>query len=175
MSEQNLKWWVDSMRERIPLLECMDLGYPLGVHEVRAPVPHEWLRVPESLKPLYQVCDGLSFPNVHNGYFIESAVRVVSAQARGEPVTVAHQDGSSTAITVFGADGGGSRFAVAVSEGSVWYLPSDCAVHSGTLVDDASAKGKRLSPNLGQFLRLVLADVDAFLSEDIHHKYIGSR
>jgi hypothetical protein len=103
--------WVRNVRADLVELAHQDFGYPLGTNEIREPSSAGPTSVPSHLGELYDACDGLSAPDVHVGYFIDSSSRVASAAERGEPGLVAGV--RNCPIHVFGSDGGGGRFAIA--------------------------------------------------------------
>jgi hypothetical protein len=72
---------LDAIRADLKAMAAHNFGYPIGTNEVRHPCP----TIPTQLFAFYQCCDGLSLPDVHIGYFIDLAERVITAQRRGEP------------------------------------------------------------------------------------------
>jgi hypothetical protein len=164
-----LNEWVQKLNAAIRVLLEQDFGYPLGNNEVRPPIEHRGVK-PDALYPLYEVCDGLSLPDVHIGYFLDSAERLSAAEQRGEPTSVQGTD--SFAVHVFGSDGGGGRFSLRIDDGSVYYLPSSGAVRDGRYVEDDASIATRLAASVSDFLWLLYRDVDAFVRDDQGHAYM---
>lgn len=160
--------WAEELTSLLADLSTMDLGYELGANIVRQPAK-TLPRIPAQLEPLYAVCDGVSMPDMHVGYFIDNAQRVSEAASRGEPVTMS---GASTrAIAVFGSDGGGSRFALSLGDGAIFYLPL-AGVEKRQFVEDELVSAHRIAASVIEFLELVNADVRAFVRGDRAHRYV---
>lgn len=154
--------WVNALRILVKEFSTQDLGYPGGTNEVRNPQARQE-GVPVFLHSLYEVCDGISLPDVQVGYFLEPASRVAAASKRGEPTRI--EGKSTTPIHVFGSDGGGGRFAVG-SEGAVYYLPSSGAVVDGAFLEDATVQARRVAPTVIAFLTALLSDIETFVHHD---------
>jgi hypothetical protein len=158
---------VTELKDLVARVKDMDLGYPAGVNEVRDGLSSPE-NIPAQLEPLYRSADGLSFPDVCGGYFLDSASWVASAQSRGEPASVA---GNSTMpVRVFGSDGGGGRFVLRLDDGSVYYLPSSGAVREGVYDHDDVAVPRRLAETVLEFMWKLKDDVDAFVRDDQGHE-----
>jgi hypothetical protein len=170
MTKDDFEAWVNSVREMLTELVSQDFGYEPGLNEVREPSPLHDLLPPE-LEPLYTAFDGLSFPDVHVGYFIDSAHRIASAAERGEPTLLA--GAPPRRVQVFGSDGGGGRFALSIDDGAVYYLPSSGAVKNGVFYEDEEAPAIRIAADVAEFLRLLKADITAFVQGDQDHHYIA--
>lgn len=160
---------VRRIEELLGELAAQDFGYPLGKNEVRSP-PEAVKGLPAALVPLYKICNGLSMPDVHVGYFIDSADRVASARERGEPTLTT--DAPHTSIHVFGSDGGGGRFAIRLNDGAIYYLPSGGAVRDGVF-DDCGQGSERVAETLNEFLCRLSDDVAAFVHEKEGHGYMA--
>lgn len=169
MTINDFEAWASLVSKLIDELSSQQ--YPsMGVNKLRQAVSnHDGL--PSALKPLYTVCDGISLADVYNGYFIDSADRVVSAAKRGEPTLV--EGKQSIAIQVFGSDGGGNRFALGINDFAVYYLPSSGAVINGTFVEDDVTNVCRMAGSLIEFLWLLKDDIEAFVHGNENHHYIG--
>ncbi|MCA9642725.1 MAG: hypothetical protein KC492_18640, partial [Myxococcales bacterium] len=120
--------WLRDTRALLAHLSESLLGYPPGLNEVLEPEHQE----ADDLTAIYSRCGGASLPDVWNGYFIDTPARARTASARAEPLSI---DGER-AISVFGSDGGGGRFAIARDTGAVLYLPSGGAVSKSTYWQD---------------------------------------
>jgi hypothetical protein len=157
------------VRALLDALTEQDLGYELGTNEVRPPGA-VGAAVPEPLRELYAALDGVSMPDVHVGYFIDTAQRIMSAAVRGEPIQIVGD--SERPIQVFGSDGGGGRFAVASDDGAVHYLPSSGAVRGGRYFEDQLVQSRRVAGSVCEFMDRLKADVRAFVNGDEHHRYL---
>lgn len=151
------------------------LGYPPGDNSVVPPSPR-WAemssRLPMGIRVLYEVCNGISMPDVHVGYFVYDVARTSESPARGEPCRVAGIQGE---VLVFGSDGGGGRFAIVNdSRNDVYYLPSSGSV-LGSVFEFLSANEAPVvvATGIEDFLFRLRGDVDAFLSRNRLHAYIA--
>ena len=169
MAKHDFTAWSDSIRALLDELATQDFGYPLGVNEVRPPAA-ELNAVPADLVELYAAFDGMSLPDVHVGYFIDSAHRVASAAQRGEPTRI--HGAYPRSIHVFGSDGGGGRFALDIENGAIYYLPSSGSVRDGVFFEDDVVHVHRIAGSILEFLRLLKADIAAFVRGDEIHKYM---
>lgn len=161
--------WVESVRALLAELSTQDFGYPIGVNEARdrAIQRHD---LPAQLRPLYAVCDGVSMPDVHVGYFIDSAASAAFAVKRGDPTQIRGTD--TVEIDVFGSDGGGGRFALDRASGAVYYLPSAGEVRAGVYIEDDVASRVKIAERLIDFLWLLQKDLQAFVDGRTDHTYL---
>lgn len=164
--------WLRAVREDLVELAGQDFGYPLGINELREPQSSRTATVPPHLDRLYSLCDGMSLPDVHVGYFLDAASRTASAAQRGEPTVVVRE--SEFPVHVFGSDGGGGRFALALHDGSVYYLPASGAISAGRFIEDGAAPARVLAASVSEFLDRLQKDVRAFVRGDDGHKYMVS-
>jgi len=164
--------WLSAVRADLADLATQDFGYPLGTNEVRAAGLTSVAGLPAQLCALYAACDGLSVPDVHVGYFIDTAARTVTAAQRGEPTLVARP--GPLRVHVFGTDGGGGRFALGLDDGAVYYLPSSGAVRDGRFEEDAASPVRQLAASVEDLLDRLRADVHAFVAADEAHSYLVS-
>lgn len=163
--------WLQAVRADLVELMRQDFGYPLDANEIREPPVAILFDVPPQLEDLYRIFDGASLPDVHVGYFIDEAGRVASAPQRGEPSVVAGDP--DVPIHVFGSDGGGGRFAIGVSDGAVYYLPSSGAVREGRYIQDDRSPVRQVAPNVGGFLSRLQEDIHAFVHGETSHEYMA--
>ena len=169
-SSDDLQDWTHSLRTLLSELALQTAGFPFGANEVRNPV-RDIARLPADLHILYTLCDGLSCPDVHVGYFLDTSSRVVSATERGEPTRIDSAPGR--VIHVFGSDGGGGRFAVSPDDHGVYYLPSSGGVTNGLYFPDGAAPVRFVAPSISQFLMILKRDVEAFVRGIKEHAYIA--
>lgn len=161
--------WASTVRAEIEKLSTLKFDYPIGVNELFPP-SQQTAGVPPELKPLYEVCDGLSAPDIYVGYFLDRAARVCSVRERGEPTRI---EGRQTApITVFGSDGGGGRFALCHADNSVLYLPSGGSVEQGAYHEDSMVESRRVGDDLAGFLDRLASDIAAFVANKVSHRYM---
>ena len=164
--------WLSAVRADLADLTRLDFGYPLGANEVRSPSATLPRGLPVMLDELYRGFDGLNWPDVHVGYFIDTASRAASAPERGEPVVVVGE--TTFPVHVFGSDGGGGRFAVGLNDGAVFYLPSSGAVREGRFFEDRASRVRRTARSLPAFLGLLRDHLRAFvLGEDVRNVEAG--
>jgi len=168
MTQPAYQRWVKEIRALLEELGKQDFGYPVDKNEVLEP-QRRVAGLPPDLEPLYEVCDGVSLPDVHVGYFLHPARRVVSAAKRGEPTRI--EGKTRIPVHVFGSDGGGGRFALA-DDRAIYYLPSGGAVIRGAFLEDKQVKAIRKASSVAEFLRLLRADVEAFVNGVDGHRYL---
>jgi len=159
--------WLVAVREDLALLPTLDLGRRMGVNKVMEPSSSDLHRVPVPLWDMYRAFDGLSLPDVYNGYFIDSAARVVSAAERGMPIKVVGV--SELSIHVFGSDGGDGLFALGLADSAVYYLPSWGGYHDGVFVEDELTRVRRVADSVQGFLWRLQGEIRAFVQGDVGH------
>lgn len=170
-STVDVKSWISETHGLLAQLGQLDLGFPQGDNVVRpAPslealdllVAQAYIERSSPLVAFLQECNGLSFPDVHVGYFIHSVEQMLHGFRSGEPRQVSGNE--PLTVLVFGSDGGGGRFALQVQGGcAVFYLPVG-AVRDGVF-DGKHTAIRRLAPDFPEFLRLLLADLRAFVED----------
>ena len=170
--------WLAHIQPLIENVHALDLGYPIGKHVIFPPADKTMLAQLlqktglDSTLPLvtfYVYCDGISLPDVHNGYFIHSVERILSGLEKGEPTRLATH--LTDAIVVFGSDGGGGRFATRTNAPTeVLYLPLG-SVHN-SIFDDERTPAIVLAPGFLAFLSRLEADINAFLADIDGWKYM---
>ncbi|WP_068819222.1 hypothetical protein [Phormidesmis priestleyi] len=169
MNSNEFKSWAAQVTEVLVELASQHSDYPLGTNELRKATSNH-TDLPQKLQPLYEVCDGMSLPDVHNGYFIDPAQRVTSASKRGEPILV--EGSQSIPILVFGSDGGGGRFVLGTVDGAVYYLPSSGAVKNSTYIEDSVVTARRVAGGVIEFLWRLKDDINAFVYGHEDHVYL---
>ena len=162
MSTENpFERWAATVRAALSELTPEMFSYPIGVNELRPPAPHPVV-VP-GLEPLYEVCDGLSAPDVHVGYFLAPAERVLKVSEKGGPTRIRGER-----ITVFGSDGGGNMFALSHKNGHVLYLPVEGGIEDGLYLERPGVRSRVVGRTLLEFLERVAVDIRAFLAHPPH-------
>ena len=161
---------IDAIKRLLDEMERQDFGYPIDLNTVRAPsATRVGASLPEQLRPLYEECDGMSLPDVHNGIFIDSAERVLSAPSRGDAVSVGD---SLERFVPFGSDGGGNRYAMSEATGAVHILPSSGGICDGRYIAARAAPVRIVAENPSRFIERVEADVRAFVRGVEGHEFI---
>lgn len=151
-------------------MEHRDLGYPIDLNTVLAPCATRIRSpLPEQLRTLYDECDEMSLPDVHNGIFIDSAERVLSASSRGDAIWLGD---SLERFVPFGSDGGGTRYAMSEATGAVHILPSSGGVYDGRYIAARAAPARIAAENPSEFIERIEADVRAFVRGVEGHEYI---
>ena len=170
MTTKDVRERIETIREALANLASQDFGYPMGVNEVREKSNESHAPLPFDLESIYSVFDGVSLPDVHIGYFIDSASRTASAAERGEPTVVEGKE--RIAIHVFGSDGGGGRFALGLCDGAIYYLPSSGAVKDGTFIEDYSTPVRQIAASIMDFLDRLKMDIEAFVRDECDHEFM---
>ncbi len=167
---------MQKMKARLSELSKIDVGYPLGENVVReasrsSGLPTAFLSMNGSkwLCTLYSVCDGLSFPDVHVGYFVKPLERVMSCDRQSEPDTVILD--REISVLPFGSTGGGSLFVVGCERGDVMLLPP--ALLSGGRYHGKEGVVIEVAATVPLFFERLLADLTAFVNDEQHHNYIA--
>jgi hypothetical protein len=111
----DLASWINELRVLLEELKEKNLGYPHGDNYVRPPgekavlqelLAKTGLNESSQIATFYRTCDGLSLPDVWNGYFIHPTRFTLNLE-RG-PLSVSGP--LACQILVFGSDGGGGLF-----------------------------------------------------------------
>lgn len=167
---------LSAMKHLLAEMKAIDFGYPLGDNVVASPqdpvIAKERLAAiggdaVAAFQSFYACCDGLSLPDVRNGYFIKSIAKLGVSRPDSDPKEVIGE--FAGAVLAFGSMGNGGLFVVRRIESDVLYLPPG-PLHDG-VYDGRQTQVKRLAPDLNTFLGLLLDDVKAFV-RDTPHQYI---
>lgn len=167
----NYATWVAEVESLLGAISEAQLGYPPGTNEVRTAPGPDLDRVPAPLRDLYQAIDGLDALDVHVGYRLDPAEHVATAAARGEPTMV--EAAEPFAVAVFGSDGGGGRFAVGLTDGAVYYLPSSAEVRDGHYRPHSKFPVEELAGSVEDFAVRLKDDIEAFVRGDAGHQYMA--
>jgi hypothetical protein len=129
-------------------------------------------KVRRHLLAFYRSCDGLSWPDVRNGYFIEPFRRLVTSGERGEPEEViVHSSSSPRKVLVFGSDGGGGRFLIDLSNSQVFHVTNGHLAQKSLKVEERQIR--LIANNFEDFLLRLEEDLRAFIAGDTVHPFIA--
>lgn len=177
----DLRNWKRSVELELGRLRSIDFGYPLGDNVVFPPVEHA--RVTDVLvkefetepffaefEEFFGVCNGLSMPDVHNGYFVHSVFDLCAERHLSKSLPVALTGVETGEIRVFGSDGGGGLFAIRFGSGEVLYLSAG-KVSSGEFYATQNSLSI-VAASFGSFLLRFLEDLEAFISNRDQHNFM---
>jgi hypothetical protein len=159
-------------------LATFDFGYPLGENTVFPPKPAAAEALAEAgldrisgLSDLYSACDGISMPDVHNGYFIKPLRKVLGYDLTSEPKTVLLDN--EIPVLSIGSTGGGSLFVVDREGGRVLLLPPG-SLRDGRY-DGRHTKVEVVAQNIPLFLDRLIDDAAAFVRDEHGHQYLTAQ
>jgi len=159
-------------------LDLIDFGYPLGENTISPPrsdaialLAESGLSAVKGLAELYSACDGISMPDVHNGYFIDPLWRILNNDPSSAPRTVL-QETEISAVTL-GSTGGGGLFVADRQGGRIFHLPPG-PLHDGRY-DGRQANVRVVAEDISQFLDLIVDDAEAFVRHDQGHRYLDNQ
>lgn len=175
----NIQSWGSAVKRLLAELQEIDFGTPLGDNVLPDPQPTEEVRqhiaatgVQDGtrLVEFYSYCDGLSWPDVHVGYFISPIARLAETQA-GDPTEIV---GGSNAgpVQLIGSDGGGRMFVMRKEEQDVLVLPPGQVVDGK--YDDSDGRSVWVAIDLKTFLQLLQDDLKAVVLDTPDHPFLGS-
>lgn len=167
----NIAAWIHDVNIVLEQLKKKDLGYPHSPNVVLPPgdkdLLHQLLAEAKlnedpQIGAFYELCDGISCPDIWNGYFIHTT-KLALRSLRTWPVEISGP--IACKILVFGSDGGGGLFAMQMDgPGKILYLPVD-GVTGDAVFDGSLNPVKFISHDFFGFLDRVLADFRAFIDD----------
>lgn len=169
--------WKNSLETLLKELYEINFGYPLGENKV-IPIKFEYnvrevLKANEidiqALEDLYQVSDGISLPDVQNGYFLKSLSKLIEGTQGKEPVSISGEIEGS--ILVLGSTGGGQKIALFQKDKSILLLENGL-VENGVFHAESHSI-KVIAASFEEFLDKLLQDVDAFVTNNPNYIYIA--
>jgi len=175
-----IKSWIKSASLLLNELAEIDFGYPLGENIIRSPKNKDIVQLSlsnvgysndKTLYDFYLTCDGLSWPDVNNGYFINSIEKFNGKELLQKMVPVKITGAYADSIMVFGSDGGGGLFAIRKSQNDILYLPTG-PVKNGVF-DGNAGKVQKIGDNFSEFLKRLLDDLRAFVLDEEGYIYIS--
>ncbi|MCC9606525.1 hypothetical protein LOC68_17420 [Blastopirellula sp. JC732] len=175
----NIQSWGSAVKRLLGELQDIDFGTPLGENVLHEPQPADdvqkcidqiGLQDGKKLAEFYTYCDGLSWPDVHVGYFISPIARLAEVQ-NGDPTTIV---GGSNAgdVQLIGSDGGGRLFVMRKEEQDVLVLPPGEIVDGK--YDDSAERSIWVAIDLKTFLVMLHDDLKAFVLDTPDHSFLGS-
>ncbi len=174
-----MKIWLKKANELLIELREVDFGYSLDENIIRPPKREDYTQLTLSnsgysdnqmLYNFYLECDGLSWPDVHNGYFIHSVEKLNEKEQRKSNLPTKISGIYRSPILVFGSDGGGGLFAVRKQYNDILYLPNGL-IQEG-IFDGETANIKKIGDNFSEFLEKLLSDLEAFVFDKEGYIYI---
>lgn len=173
--------WIVKMNHLLTELRALDLGYPIE-NNIIAPAcanidtdsMEKFIKSKMSIAGLiafYTKCDGISLPDVNNGYFIKSLDKFLLglSEKSEEPLFVNGECEGN--IAIIGSTGGGHRFAIKTDSGCVIKLGNGLVenrVFYGT-----SQNISVVADSWDIFLTRLVSDVEAFVHNIEDHIYIA--
>ncbi len=116
----------------------------------------------------YDVCDGLYWPDVWNGYFLKRASEIGTPNDRFDPTYVVTD--SSFEITTIGSTGGGGLFALLNESGRVAFLPNARIEENKYFDDDRQVR--IVAGSLREFAHLLLSDLRCYVEDTRGHQFL---
>lgn len=168
------KWKADT-ESLLVKLRAIDFGYPLGENIICDVAEEHSLELGESLdssasqdlREFYSICDGIRWPDVHNGYFLKEHGEIGIPRDEYEPTQV---DGPlSCSVIVVGSTGTGALFAVS-REGELLLLQPRRIEKN--IYFDPDGTIQVVAPDFSTFCQLLLKDLEAFVEDKPGHSYI---
>ncbi|WP_433204415.1 SMI1/KNR4 family protein [Dactylosporangium sp. CS-047395] len=178
LDEQRLVGWGASMRAAVArALRDILSTYPFepGAQTVGPPAPEADLaalrsRVPWVPDDLVAVCrwvGEVSLPDIANGYFMFGPryIHGVLDHDDGRADRIGELFAEDVDVVVFGSDGGGTLYAIAVGGVGTVYRLDGCAYQAGAYRGRAGSGVTAVAEHLDDFLERLLAAVEAFADD----------
>jgi len=168
--------WKSNAERLLSQLKAIDFGYPLGENVVRESdldsAFADERRLSEAsiheLRSFYEVCDGISWPDVQNGYFLKQRKEIGRTKDEYDPVRVT--GATDYDIVVVGSSGTGTFFAIG-NNGEVLSIPSG-RIEKNTYFDK-DGDIQVVASTLSDFAGLLVADLIAFVEDKPGHAYVS--
>lgn len=161
----------------IQKIKEINLGYPLGSNELYLPSnDHNQifffteidLNIQQQLIRMYTQCDGMSLPDVHNGYFVNRLSKIFSTIKSSSFIHI--EANNPVVVLPFGSTGGGDLFVMNISNSKILLL-RPAMLNSNRYLSELGSV-QEIAINLNDFIRRLLIDVQAFVENKISHKYM---
>ncbi len=167
--------WIEEVDQLLAKLDELDLPYPLGTNEVvpktsgevRVP-PLGSLAVARQIGEFFSVCDGITWPEVRNGYFIVRGDEI--GQVKDEFVPTSLDGELAGSVLQLGSNGGGTLFVVRRTSGEVLALPPG-GIHEN-VYDNRESQARIIAADFDGFLSRLKDDLEAFVGLRTDYDYI---
>jgi hypothetical protein len=166
--------------ERLLLeLKLVKLGYPQGDNRILSPLKDDsilkelldvtGMTTNSDLADFYTRCNGLSMPDIQNGYFIHPIERVL-AGFKGRDPNKAAIDGNISPILIFGSDGGGGLMALRLPNAGIYHLSVGTVRNR---IFRYSARQIQLGADFTAFLMRLRDDAQNFINQNHDWNFIA--
>ncbi|MFG3604653.1 hypothetical protein [Micromonospora chersina] len=175
MDEQRLTYWAEAIEAAVErALRDVVSRYPFepDEHTVGAPASESDLAalrqrlpwIPDDLLAVVRWVGEVSLPDIANGYFMfsPSYIQGVLYHDDGIPDRIGEPFDEDVDVVIFGADGGGALYAVAVGDIGTVYRLRECGYEQGIYSGSADFGVTVVAEDLDGFLDALLAVVAAF-------------
>ncbi len=152
-------------------LQTIDFGYPLGENILRDPSIEIDARFDSEITQFYSQCDGLSWPNVVNGYFIRKSSEFGKVKNEYDPISI--EGDLSGEIAVLGSTGSGVLFARRSENGQILALPP--AKIAANIYYNSDCGATIIANSLKEFYVKLMEDLQAFVEDRAEHQFLGDR
>ncbi len=114
----------------------------------------------DELRSFYEVCDGVSWPDVQDGYFLNQREDIGQTKDEYDPVRVSGP--TEYDITVIGSSGSGTLFAID-DDGNVLSIPSG-KIEQNTYFD-TTGNIQVVANAFSDFAEILLVDLEVFVED----------
>ncbi|EAQ77179.1 hypothetical protein [Blastopirellula marina] len=175
----NIQSWGSAVKRLLAELQEIDFGTPLGENVLPDPQPTEevqkhidrvGLQDGTRLAEFYSYCDGVSWPDVHVGYYVSPIDRIADVR-EGDPTELVGGPNEGP-VQLIGSDGSGRLFVMRKQEQDVLILPPGEIVDGK--YDDADGRSVWVAIDLKTFLQLLHDDLKAVVLDTPEHSFLGS-
>ena len=174
----NLLEWKERIKHQLQELAQIDFGYELGENVIHLPLMDNDQAftnlvgvlnksVIADLSQFYKICDGLSFGDVQNGYFIK---KVSELHDLRDTLTIRSIDlmSQKKSIVIIGSGGDGTLFGL-TPEGKVLKMPP-AKILDSVYYDKGDIE--EIAGSLLNFLNIVLGDLTAFVEDEEDYQFL---
>ena len=156
----------------------IDFGYPLGDNLIRSASSQDDVREilkahgytrDDQLTDFFRSCDGISWPDVNRGYFVEPLASIEKQFSESMPRSITGS--SDRTIIQIGSNGGGNLFAADCATGAILLLPTGRIVDN--VYDDSDGRVRKVAGNMVQFAERLARDLKAFVDDATDYEYLA--
>ncbi len=172
--------WQAQIEQLLEELAEIDFGYPLGSNELRPARSPDHIQQTlaacginqhADLFHFYNVCNGLSWPDVHNGYFVDSIESLAAAHSKSYAVNRIRGE-EDFEVAPIGSMGGGELFVLRKDNGNLLLLPPGSIVDR--IYDNTDAQATTVAPTFTAFTKRLLEDLEAFVHDTDEYSYLSA-